>query len=815
MLSNFSQALRRFRAAPGFTGIALATLALGIGGTTAMFSLVNAILLKPLAYHEPERLYTILLHIPKLAQRLPALPVNAWHFNVWRKDAKSLESVSALRGFAATLTGDGEPERLDGVRMSANLFRTLGVRPRIGRDFRDEEDAEGKDRVVILSDGLWRRRFSGDPGVIGRKILLDNQPFEVVGVMPPGFRFLPGMKAGDLSISPRRAEFWRPLAFSKEELAMAFGRMNYAIIGRLRPGVTQAQVLTELSAMENEIAKNFSQPIEMRPLVQPLHDMTVRDVRRGLLLLLGATGFVLLIGCINLANLMLARANAMRRELAIRSALGARLGHLMGQLLAESMLLALVGGAIGMLAAQWLIDLAVAHAPIGLPRLDDVRMDWQVLLFASGVSIACGALFGILPAWRAAAADPQEALQSAGRGSTDGPRGGRLRQLLVVAEVALSVMLLLGAGLLLRSFSHILQVDRGFEERNVISAGVSLPFNKYRERSQRLVFYREVAERIRAISGVNSVGWISDLPVTSEDNMSPVSAGDRPAPPITEQPIVNYRTVDSEYFRTLGIPLREGRIFSEAADGDRRAVVITENLAERLWPGQSPLERELREVPEFYKPPYARVVGVVGAVHVASLTQEPGMIAYFPLWQRTPTSMSLAVKTAMDPIPLAGEIRRAIWSVDSQIPVPEIRTMESVIAESVAPRRFQMLLLAAFAFVALLLASLGIYGVVSYAVGRRTNEIGIRIALGAESGQVRGMVVRQGLLPVGAGLVLGLAGSFASAGVIRTLLYGVGALDPVTYAAVPLLLLIVALAACLLPARRATRIDPVTALRYE
>ncbi|MEX2262212.1 MAG: ABC transporter permease [Bryobacteraceae bacterium] len=812
MLSDFSQALRRFRAAPGFTGIALATLALGIGGTTAMFSLVNAILLKPLAYHEPERLYTILLHVPQFAQRYPAVPVNAWHFNVWRKDAQSLESVSALGGFAATLTGDGEPERLDGARMSANLFRMLGVRPRIGRDFTDEEDAEGKDRVAILSDGLWHRRFGGDPGVIGRKILLDNQPYEVIGVMPPEFRFLPSVKVSDISFMPKRADFWKPIGFSKEDLATASGNFNYAVVGRLRQGVTQARALAELSAMEKEIVRNFRRPVEIRPLVQPLHDMAVRDVRLGLLLLLGATGFVLLIGCINLANLMLARANTMRRELAIRSALGARLGHLMGQLLAESMLLALAGGAIGILAAQWLIDLAVAHAPTGLPRLDEVRMDWQVLLFASGVSVGCGMLFGILPAWRAAAADPQEALQSASRGSTDGPRGGRLRQLLVVAEVALSVMLLLGAGLLLRSFSHILQVDRGFQERNVISAGVSLPFNKYREAKQRHVFYREVAERVRAVAGVNSVGWISNLPVTSENNVNPVSAGDRPAPPLAEWPMVNYRIVDSEYFQTIGIPLREGRIFSEAEDGDRRAVVITQNLAERLWPGQSPLGRELRG---YGKPPYARVVGLVGAVHIASLTQEPGMMAYFPLWQGPRTSMSLVVKTAMDPTPLAGEIRRAIWSVDSQIPVPEIRTMESVIAESVAPRRFQMLLLAAFALIALLLASLGIYGVVSYAVGRRTNEIGIRMALGAESGQVRGMVVRQGLLPVGAGLALGLAGSFTSAGVIRTLLFGIGALDPVTYAVVPLLLLIVATAACLLPALRATRIDPVTALRYE
>jgi putative ABC transport system permease protein len=811
MLADFMSAWARLRRTPGFTTAAVATLALGIGGTTAMFSLVNAILLKPMGYHEPGQLYTILLHVPKFAQRYPSIPVNAWHLEQWRKGAKTLDQVAAIGGTGGTLTGVGDALRVEGVRMSANTFRLLGVGPRLGRDFREDEDIVGKDRVIILSDALWRTNFGADPGVLGRKVLIDDTPFEVIGVMGPEFRFLPSTSAGAFPLFPKRTQYWKPMGFSESELRPYMGEMSFTTVARAKPATSQARILSELTTLEKNLEKSVPDPFDLRPIVEPLRDMTVRDVRRGLLLLLGAVGLVLLVGCLNLANLMLVRANGRRRELAIRRALGAAKGRLIRETLAESVLLSVAGCAVGLLLAQWLIDAAILAAPIELPRLDEVRLDGGVLVFALSISLLSITIFGFLPAWRSAAADPQEALQSASRSATAGTGEGRLRSFLVAAEVALSLFLLLGAGLLLRSFVEVLRVDPGFREENLIAADVSLPSARYRQPQQRVAFYRRMTEAVQSIPGHVASAWVSTLPVTRENNVNPVYAGDRPRPPRAEWPVMNYRSVSPEYFKVLGIPLRRGRVFAEA-DGDTRFVILSAAAAERLWPGEDPIGRELMDMG---KPPYPRVAGVVGDVHVASLTQHPGMVVYTPLWQNPRPSMSLVVRAASNPTSSATEIRRAITEIDPQLAIPEMRTMDRVISESIAPRRFQMALLLAFAAMALLLASLGIYGVVSYAVSLRTNEIGIRMALGARSEQVRGMVLRQAMVPVVTGLALGLAGSFASAGLIRSFLYGINAIDPLTYVGVPSILLCVALAASALPARRATQIDPIQALRCE
>ncbi len=610
---------------------------------------------------------------------------------------------------------------------------------------------------------------------------------------------------------PGRIDFWRPMAFTKDELRGAFGNMDFLVIARLASGAGAAQALAELKAIERQIIASFPEPMEVVPVLGPMHNMIVSRSRRPLWLLLGAVGFVLLIGSINLANLMLVRAHRSRRELAIRSALGARPGSLMRRLLVESCALALAGGALGVLVARWLIDLAVWRAPVELPRIEEVSLDWVALGFAFGISLITGLLFGVLPGWRAARTNPQEALRSFSRGATDGPGGGIVRNLLVAAEVAVSVVLLLGAGLLLRSLVRILQVDRGFEERNLIAADLSLPGSKYRDRAQRLKFYREVDERVRALAGVRRAGLVSSLPVTQETWVNLVSAGDRPAPPLVEWAIVNFRSASPDYFPALGIGLRAGRLFAET-DGENRVVLISQTLADRLWLRQDPIGQTLRLYQETQHP---RVVGVVGAVHLASLTQEPGMVVYFPHWQQPRRDMSVVARTVGDPSRSAAAIRRAVWSVDRDIAIPQMRTMAEVVSESVAGQRFQAFLLLAFALIALLLASLGIYGVVAYTVSQRTNEIGIRMALGARPGTVGRLVIGQAARPVAAGLAVGLVTAMGTGRVIQSLLYGVSPLDPVTYAAVAALLAVVALAACLAPAGRAARVDPVTALRYE
>src|SRR5579884_459461 len=811
MPAILKRALRSLRNTPSFTVVAIAVLALGIGATTAMFSITRTILLQPLAYHDPEQLDSILIQVPALAQRYPAIPVNALHYRLWRDHARTLRSAAAVGPATHILSGAGAPERTTGVRVSANLFEVLGVQPRLGRAFLPNEDQEGHNRVVVISDGLWRTRLGARTDALGRKILLDGTPYEVIGVMPVSFQFPRSRQVSDVMPLPERTDFFTPLVFNKDDLSGPASNFNYLVIARTRPGVSTAQVIADLRGLESVYTAQMPPGIQIVAVVKPLQEAMTGQVRRPLLVLLAAVGLVLLIVCINLMNLMLVRGSQRRRERAVRLAMGAGARDLIREAMAESVLLSVAGAALGSLAAVWLLQVVRTRAPMDLPRIEELGLDPFGLAFALGISVMCAILFGLWPALRTARVDPQEILQASGRSSTEDRKGLHGRSALICAEVALSTVLLLGAGLLLRSFTRVVQVNPGFEVQHLLTARIQLPPDKFTKNEQSIAFYEELARRAQAMPGVRAAAMVSTLPVTQDEDVNPVADADRPLPPMAEQPITNLRSATGSYFQTAGIPLLAGRTFN---NGDRAgaSVILTDNLAARLWPGQSALGRW---VVRFGNKRRFQVVGVVGSVHTSSLTERPGMMAYFPLGDEMSNSMALVLRTAADPRTAAGSVRRLVSGLDSQVAVSDVRSMGEVVAQSYAQRRFQLILLAGFAGSALILACLGIYGVLSFSVTRRIPEIGIRMALGARPAQVLGRMLQSGMAPVAAGLVLGLVLSALLGGVVRSLLFGVTPLDPLTWCGAAGSLLTAAALACWWPARRAARLNPVEALRRQ
>ena len=792
---------------PGFALGAILMLALGLGAVTAVFSLVNSVLLKPLSYEDPERLATIREVLPPVEHLYPTLPVNARHFVEWRKECRSFESMAVLEPSALSLTGTGEPERLDGARVSPNLFRVLGVRPAIGRDFRDEEEQDGKDNVAMLTDGLWRRRFAADPGVVGKTIVLNGRAHIVVGVLPADFRS-PSSNAFGLgqSVAPR-TEIFSPKVFSQEELEELVGRFNYGVIARLLPGASPKRAVAELEAVQARMEAIAGERVHERAIVTPLLDVVVGKSRRGLLVLMGAIAVVLLIVCVNLANLLLARGERRSREAAVRAALGASRVRLLRHALAEITLIATAGGVLALVVAWGGIHLLTRSAPVDIPRLDEVRLDARALGFAGALVAAAGLFFGLLPAWRISGADPQAALRSGGRGST-GSRGGvRLRSALVACEVGLSTMLLILAGLLMNSFMRLMRADKGFRAPAVLAVDVGLSGNRFKEEAAREGFYRRVFQNLDSQPGVQASAIASALPLQGEtwiDNASP-NATSEPGQSVP----VNVRFVSFDYFRAMGIPLRAGRSFSDN-DRKRKVAIISEKLAANFWPNQNPIGRRFTRGND----QWFEVVGVVGDVR-SNADKLPVSMMYRPYWDWMPLRTVLVARAAGDPHSIAGAMRAAIRQADPDVPVPRMRTMSEVLDESVATRRFQMLLAAGFAMISLLVASLGVYAVVSYSVAQRTPELGIRAALGARTGDLYRLVLRQGMAPVGVGLLAAVAGAIAFSRVLGSLLYEIDGSDPLTIAAVATLLAVVALGACLIPARRAGHVDPLTALRCE
>jgi predicted permease len=801
-------ALRTLWRDRGFAAMAVLSLAVGIGANTAIFSLVNGVLLRPLDFPDPQRLTAISISTQQFANGAP-LPINIAQLVEWRKRTHSFEGIGAYRNTTMSLSGDGLPELVPGAVVSANLFDVLGVQPRFGRSFFEREDHYGQHQVVILADSIWRRRFAADPSIVWSKILVGGAPYTVVGVLPPDFQF--PKESSDLGQRVRgRMEMFRPLGYEPSDIVPHGGDLNFASIARLRPDVSIERARAELGAAEAAIdAQMGADSWHVVPAILPLQQKLTGDVRRSLMVIMAAVGAVLLMLSVNLANLSLSRAAGRARESAIRAALGANRWQLARQSLAETGVLAALGGGLGVLIAYLGLHRLLAVAPIDLPRLHDVSVDGRVLIFALGISAMTALLFGTLPALRAASSGaPYETLKSTSYANAGGPGGLRLRNLLVALEVGLCTALLVTASLFLASFVRLTTIPKGFDIERVLAVDVKVPATKYGEDADLTRFFDTVLDQARALPGVQSAAISSYLPLLGESWIDIVKT-ENDARPESQLPNANLRFVSPGYFRTLHIPLRSGRDF-EPSDRKRLTAIISESLARKLWPNADPLGRKLIDVGQAHE-----VVGVVSDARTTSLDQKPVDMLYIPLWQRPQNSSSILVRTAMDPKAIAAALRAVVWSADRDVPVPEERTLAQIMSESVARRRFQMNLVLLFAIGALALAAFGTYGVVSYAVARRRPEIGIRMALGAGQGRVLRLVLRQGMTPVFAGLAAGAIAASAIGSYLSSLLFEVSPRDPVAFAIAAAVLIAVSGFACWIPARRAAGVNPLEAIRYE
>jgi putative ABC transport system permease protein len=786
----------------GFTLIAVFTLALGIGANTAIFSVVNSVLLRPLPYPNAERLMTIWED-----HRARNGPANEWTsptgFEDWRDQAKSFDHVVALQDWQPTLTGQGDPEQLVGALVSHDTFATLGVTPALGRSFRPEEDQRGVESVVIISQGLWRRRFGADPSLVGKKISLNGESIVVIGVMPAGFNF--PIIAG--------ADIWRPIQPALNPGCQR-GCITVRVMARLKPDATEAQARAELNSIAARIEQQFPDTnTKVGVTLVPLHEFLVGPVKTQMQALLVAVGFVLLIACANVANLLLARSATREKEIAIRASLGAGRWRIARQLLSESLLLAVVGGAMGLLLAYWLVDLLVSFSPQGTPRLDEIGIDRRVLGYTMAITILTGLLFGAAPVWQLFKADLNQSLRDGGKGLQVARSGRRALGALVVAETALALTLLVGAGLLIRSFIRLQRVDPGFNPRNVLAAVVRLPQAVYPERTQIAPFYSQLLERVKALPGVRSAAAVSSLPLGGNDSDAGFLIEGRPAPQPDQRPVAWISSVSQDYFRTMGMRLIAGREFTERDnENSPNVVIISQATARRHFPNEDPIGKRIGNGrPDGWR----EIVGITADVKHFGLTQDARVSMFFPDRQRPSRQMFIVARTAADPLSLGPALRGAVAAMDKNLAVSNISAMEEVTAQSIGQERFTLLLLGLFSALALSLAVAGIYGVMSYAVAQRTHEIGVRVTLGAQTRDVLKLVVTQGMALVLAGVGIGLASSLALTGFIRGLLFGVSATDPMTFAAVAALLALVALVACYVPARRASKVDPMVALRCE
>src|SRR3954467_6130595 len=810
MFADLSQdvryGLRMLLKNPGFTAIAVLALALGIGAKSAIFSVVNALLLRPLPYKNPQQLVVIWENATHLG--FPKNTPSPANFLDWQKQSTVFDGMGAFAEKTFNLTGVGEPERLEGRRVSATLFDLLGVKPIIGRNFVPDEDKPGT-RVALLNESLWRRRFGSDPAVIGRSLALNGESYTVVGVLPNSVR-LP-------AFGNWRDQIWVPLAFPAEEAA-ARGNHFLEVIGRMKAGVTLAQVRAEMETIAARLAQQYpEQNTRIGSVVNPLHEEIVGNMKPALLILLGAVAFVLLIACANVANLLLARAAARHKEIALRLALGADRVRLTKQLLVESVMLSLLGGIVGLLFAYAGLQVLTRFIPPDVAHADMIAIDGKVLIFTVVVALVTGLIFGLAPASQAAHFNINDTLKEGGRDSGAGPRGKRLRSALVIAEVAVSFILLIGAGLLINSFMHLRNLDPGFRADHLLALNVDLSETKYPDNPKRTAFFDEVVRRVQALPGVRSVAVAGNLPFTYNGDSMPIGVEGIPDPPPDQHPDVIYRAIGPGYFDTMGIRLVGGRDFNEQDNLEANpVVVVSEKTARHYWPNDDPIGKRIKNGSTTADAPWRTVIGVVKDVRQNDFVAEPKMQMYFSYRQlRSLMPNALIVRTAVDPLSLATPVRNAIWAVDKDQTVANIDSMEHIVAGAVARQRFSMLLLAIFAAVALVLAAVGIYGVMSYSVAQQTREIGIRMALGAQRGDVLKMTVKQGLKLVGIGLGIGLVSAFILTRVMASLLFGISATDPLTFLTISFVLLVVAMLASYIPSVRAMRVDPMVALRYQ
>jgi putative ABC transport system permease protein len=801
MMADVRYALRALARAPGFTLAVVLTLALGIGANSAIFSVVHNVLLRPLPYGSPERLVLLYGRYPEFGRTSTSLP----DFIDWRDGTRSFEQMAARHDASYVLTGEGEPERVIADRVTANFFTTLGVRPVLGRDFVPEEDRMGgDDRVVVLSHGYWQRRFGGDPRVLGRQIQLSGRPWTVVGVAPPNFRY------------GRAVDLWAP---TRADTTLPRRAEYLDVIGRLKPGVTVAQAQADVGAVVRRLAEQYPQTnATITSEVIGLEDDLVRDVRPALIAFMGAVLLVLLIACANVANLLLARAATRDREMSVRVALGAGRGRLLRQLLTESMVLALLGGAAGIALASWGVAAVRATSVQFLPRQYEIEMNATVVVFSIVLSLGTGLLFGLAPAIRLMRDSLHSSLREGARGATAGALA-RVRNTLVLAEVALAMVLLVGAGLLIRSFDKLTRVDLGFEPAGVLTYSLTIPSAKFPDAAQLPPLYQSVLDGSRTLPGARTVAVSATLPMSESGYWSysmegePPPAPDAGGPPVDVQPF----DVSPGYFDALRIPLRRGRALQTTDGAAAPAVaVINEEMVRRVFGDRDPIGRRLTfGNPADSTTTWMTIVGVVGDVAQEGVTAKPYPQLYRPIEQNPRRSVIVSIRTDRDPLQLASAARQVVRAVDRDLVVNDVQPLQARVAESIARPRLSVWLLAGFAAVALVLAAIGIYGVMAYTVAQRTREIGVRMALGADPVSVKRLVVWQGMQPALVGVAIGMITAFAASRYIASMLYGVSALDPITFVLVPLFLATIALLATYLPARHATRVSPTVALQSE
>ncbi|HEV8122458.1 MAG TPA: ABC transporter permease [Candidatus Polarisedimenticolia bacterium] len=808
-LQDLKFALRSLRARPVIAVVAILALALGIGANSAIFSLVHAVLLRPLPFRDADRL-VLIWHDYGKGMNLSKATLSVPTYIEYRDHVEAFESVAVGTPWNANLTGAGDPERLQGSLVSGNFFRTLGVAPTLGRDFLPEEDKPGGNRVVLLSDGLYRRRFGADPAIVGKTISLNGENHTVVGVVPKGFQFM------------MPVDLYKPVAFTPEQAAPENHGNEFLVgVARIKPGLTMAQAAAQLAALGEKLQKQFY-PEGWHPVMFPLHGEIVGDLRPALLMLNAAVACVLLIACANIANLLLARATGRAREIAVRAALGAGRLRLARLLLTESLFLGILGGAAGLVVAWWGIRVLQAAAPPAL--LQNVlggrpaTINPAVLMFTSGVSVLTGVLFGLLPAMRASRVDLHDTLKEGARGESVGAHGHRLLGGFVVSQVAVAFVLLVGAGLLLRSFARLREVDPGFRPERLMTMRVALPPNRYADKPAIGAFYERLGESLRALPGVTAAALVSNLPMSGNNSSGSFEIEGSPTPDGQPSPHGDSHYVSRGYFETMAIPLVQGRFFDgrDSKEGTP-SILIDDVLARRYWPDGSALGHRLAKYGEGpdKQPVWRQIVGVVGHVKKYGLDGRVKEQYYVPAEQVPQAAMSLVIRSASDPAEVVSAARAAVRALDPEVPVFSVKTMAEWLDDTLVMRRFVMSLLAGFAATALLLAAVGLYGVLAYSVAQRTHEIGVRMALGARSGDVVMMVVRRGMLLAAGGLAAGGVLAVGLTRFIQSQLFGVGAADPFTYLLFALALAGVALFACFIPARRAARVAPTVALRYE
>jgi predicted permease len=812
LLQDFRYGFRMLMKSPGFTAVAIITLALGIGANTAIFSVVNAVLLRPLGFKDPDRLVRV-WHVPppKSFPGMTRFAASAANYVDWEKQNQTFDhmAIMSYRGF--DLTGGDKPEQVDASAVSSDFFTTLGVPPMLGRTLLPEEDQPGHSHVVVLSHRLWKERFGASREIVGHNISLDGASYLVAGVMPANFRF------------PDFAQMWTPMAWTDQERVVR-GEHHYMVIARLKPGVELKQAQADMNTISARLAQTYPEDDKgWGAVVVPLHDDLVADVRPALLVLLGAVAFVLLIACVNVANLALAKTFGRQKEIAIRTALGATSARVLRQILTETVILALAGGALGVVFAHFGVPLIMAFLADKLPPSMEVALDSQVLIFTAVVSVFTGIIAGVLPALRLTRRDVNASLKQ-GLGRTDAASSRhRMRSVLVVSEVALSLILLVGAGLMIRSFSKLQAVNPGFDSHDVLTMTAMVSRAKFSTPLQQVSFFERVLQRVRTLPGVEAAGVIDDLPLNEQGSHQPIAIEGRPPLPLSEQPEVDVRVTSAGYMSALHIPILRGRDINDGDVAGRPAVVvISESMARQFWPGENPLGKHLTLT--FFPDAVREVVGVVGDVKIDSLDQtRPAAMLYSPLDQMSVPSnggwgsfpMSLVVRSSSASAGMVSAVSNAVHEVDRDIPLRDVFSMDELVSSSVSQQRFSMLLLGAFAGLALLLAAVGIYSVLSYSVKRSVQEIGIRVALGARLGDVLRKVVFEGMKPTLIGVIMGAAGALALGRFLSSLIYGVKPTDPLTFLAVALLLAAVALLASIVPAYRAAKVDPMVALRYE